>query len=156
MKANTFRTILFGSQSLSGTPPTWLVQQHLDQLSSKNFDGNTLSSQLHIKQEHDVIRCTPKQSLLSQQYEVVAELQSGASFAVGIEDFGRTFRELYTSSEALEKHLTESPSIAILGAYAVSTERLSKLAGKAGLKINEQSYLDLKVSTQNQTLYNSM
>ncbi|KAF2440258.1 hypothetical protein P171DRAFT_524346 [Karstenula rhodostoma CBS 690.94] len=136
-------TIVFSPQSLPGTPPTWLVQQHLDQLSSNTVNGDALSSQLHIKQEGDVIYCTPKQSLLSQRDEVVAELQSGNVFALDLGNFGRTFRELYTSSEALEKHLLQSPSVIILGASAVSTERLSKVAGDAKRILGEQAYLDL-------------
>ncbi|KAF9734965.1 hypothetical protein PMIN03_011778 [Paraphaeosphaeria minitans] len=139
-------TVVFNSQSLPGTPPMWLVQQHLGQLPSDTVKGNALSPQFQIKQEVDLVRCTPTQSLRSQRDELVAKLRSGDIFAVDLGHFGQTFRDLYASPEALQQHLHESPSIIILngslGTFAVSTERLSQLADDAERKLG-QDYLDL-------------
>ncbi|KAK7188641.1 hypothetical protein DPSP01_005603 [Paraphaeosphaeria sporulosa] len=139
-------TVVFNSQSLPGTPPMWLVQLNFVQVSSNTVNGDALSSQFHIEQEVDVIRCTPKQSLLSQRDELVAKLRSGNIFAIDLGHFGQTFRDLYTSSAALQQHLLESPYIITLNgslsAYAVSTERLSKLADDAQRKLG-QDYVDL-------------
>jgi hypothetical protein len=156
VEANTPRTIELRSQSLPGTPPTWLIRQRLDHLSIHAVDGNTLLSRFLIDQEADVIHCTPKHSILSQRDQAIAELRSGETFSLELGNFGRTFRELYQSSHALEQHLLESPSITIIDTYAVSTERLSQLAADAERKLDEQDYLDLNVSTSNSSRFNNM
>ncbi|KAL1612104.1 hypothetical protein SLS60_000327 [Paraconiothyrium brasiliense] len=136
-------TIELRSQSLPGTPPIWLIRQGLDQLSHLGEGGNDSVSQLHIEQEADVVRCIPKQSILSKRDELIAGLQSGELLFADLGNFSRTFGETYESSQALEKHLSGSPLITILGAFAVSTAKLSKVAGDAEDKLNLQGYLDL-------------
>lgn len=124
----------------------WLLQGHLDQLLDGAGNGDAFSSQFHIKQEGDLIYCTPKQSLLSQRDELIAKLQSGDIFAIDMRHSSQTFKEMYTSSAALEKHLSETPSIAILGAFAVSEKRLFGLSDDAERELGP-CYLDLNVST---------
>ncbi|KAJ4357354.1 uncharacterized protein N0V89_001929 [Didymosphaeria variabile] len=140
--ANT-ETIELRSQSLPGTPPIWLIRQGLDQISRLDEEGNNYVSQLYIEKEADVIRCIPKKSILSQRDELIAGLQSGEILFLDLGHFGRTFGETYPSSQALEKHFSESPSITVLGAFAISTARISKVAGEAESKLGHQGYLDL-------------
>lgn len=140
------RSIELSPQALPGTPPKWLIRQHIDHLKGFTVDQADVVAKFQIEDKADAILCTPRALTEKKRDELVDDLQTGKLLYLDQEELWRTFRELYPRPEDLEEHLSSTPSIRFISGFAVSNKRLSDLAVAALPRYRDQGFIDILVS----------
>ena len=135
------RSIEIVPRDLPGTPPISYALSTLEKL----LDSQSLAEKFHVHTESSSIHCAPKQLSEHKRDAMVDDLQSGALAYLNLQNFWKDFPELFATIEDVHGFFHNLSEIEMMGAFAVSTIRISSLEKQCVQMLQNDGYINLTV-----------